>query len=633
MATYWIDPHTTTNGTGTFASPWSLGMSTRTTFQNNDEVRLKGVALTDLLTATEYTATYTSYYQLTITAGGSLGADFSQFDIVYLPQADTFFRITSVSGNIISIVSSRMLPWYNTSTGQDNIIVRKVDRSTYGNGATSTVGYILNTNIVNDITISDCWIDETTRVTDGSVKTIFYSSTTSTSMSFFLNGNISTRSTSTGVVFNLQNTHLLPTQSTGGNMTVTIRGSNTTYNLGQISSNGTSGNLTIGTTTSPIDNCILNITHSNGYMLSGGLWYGTNLTLNITNTSLYYALDYSFGSSYNSLSNMSGATITFGDIINHSYVNHPSLFAQRGTQEELITVNYNGTVDVYPNTILPCFIVGTGNIEINFGAGFSYLRNRRTTTQTSVTRAIGNMSVSGWFFGNRLMWPNIPTPPIGWTVTNNDIDQGTMVAASSLFNSGERKRPFVVYIETPITFTSTSPAAVTEDVNFLCYSRDGDMLKEVLGIGGTGFRAGTSATSFPAVTRDATTFRTTGPSLRSLLTTRNASYWFVSPNGATIPTVIKNILIPVVDGTTYTVTGYIRTGQAGYVNGDCSVSVYLQGIELDSQIITTACINSWEQFQLTFTPSKTGEAYFVWEMYYSAGNSSYWLDDLEITSA
>lgn len=630
MATYWIDPHTTTNGTGTFASPWSYGTSTRTTFSSGDEVRIKGVALTDLLTATEYTATYTSYYQLTITAGGNLGADFSQFDIVYLPQADTFFRITGISSNVISISSNTMLPWFNTSSGQTSITVRRVDTSTYGVGATSTSGFILNTNTVDNITVSDCWINETTRVTDGSVKSIFYGSSTSSTFNFFPNGSLSTRPSSTGVVFNLQNTCFLPNRSSG-NMILNTRDSNTTYNIGQISSNGSSGNIILGTTTVPFDNITLNITHMNGYMLSSGLWYGRNLTLNITNTSLFYALDYSFGTSYNSIANVHGATITLETIISHSFVSHTSLFAQRGTQDETITLNYNGIVDVYSNTTLGSFMTATGNVVMNFGEGFSYRRNRRATTQTSVTRALGDINASGWFFGNRLSWPEIPTAPSGWTVSSGDISQTTIFGTTSLFNSGEKKRPFTVYLETPVSFTSASPSAITSGVNLLCYSRDGNMIKEVLGINGSGYRAGTSAASFPVVTRDASTFRTSGPSLRALLTTLNSAYWFETADGLS-PRAIKNIMIPVTSGTSYTITGYIRTNQAGYANGDCTVYAYLQGVELDSQSMTTSCINSWEQFELTFTASKTGEAYLAWEMFYSAGNSSYWLDDLEIVT-
>jgi hypothetical protein len=414
-------------------------------------------------------------------------------------------------------------------------------------------------------------------------------------------------------------------------MILNTRGSNITYNIGQISSTGTSGNMILGTTTVPFENTTLNITRINGYMLSSGLWYGRNLTLNITNTSLYYALDYSFGTSYNSIANVHGATITLETIISHSFVSYNSLFAQRGTQDETITLNYNGIVDVYTNATLASFMTTTGNVVMNFGAGFSYQRNRRATTQTSVTRALGDINSSGWFFGNRLSWSEIPTAPSGWTVSNSDIVQSTIVAATSLFNSGEKKRPFTVYLETPVSFASTSPGGVTSGVNLLCYSRDGNMVKEVLGINGSGYRAGTTAASFPVVTRDASTFRTSGPSLRALLTTLNSAYWFETTDGLS-PRAIKNIMIPVTGGASYTITGYIRTDQAGYANGDCIVYAYLQGVELDSQTMTTSCINSWEQFELTFTASKTGEAYLAWEMFYSAGNSSYWLDDLEIAT-
>ena len=62
MAIYWLDPHiSTTGGTGTFASPYSIASATRAAFSPGDELRVKSVLLTNLLTATVYTATATDY--------------------------------------------------------------------------------------------------------------------------------------------------------------------------------------------------------------------------------------------------------------------------------------------------------------------------------------------------------------------------------------------------------------------------------------------------------------------------------------------------------------------------------------------------------------------------------------------
>ena len=631
MAVYWIDPHTTTNGTGTFASPWAYGTITRTTFVSDDEVRIVGVALTSLLTATTYTATYTDQRTLTITAGGSLGADFAAFNIVYLPDVDAFFKITSVSTNNITVGGNATLPWYNSSTGQTNITVRRVDTGTYGVSATGTVGYILNNNTVNNITVTDGWTDETTRVTDGTVKTLFHTSSTTAAINHYPSGNISTLPTATGVTFDLANTHILPGNSTSGSPIFNVRHANCTMDIGQVQSSGTSSILVIGNTTYPLENLTLTFNHLNGYAITSGLWYGRNLDLTVNNLSVYY-FDYSFSTSYNALSKVYGAEITFGKILSFTKVTYDALFAQRVGNPNTVTLNFNDVVDMYGNlTLTELAIISGTNLVMNFGGGFEYRRNRRATLQTSVSRIYGNVNTAAAFMeGNRYVIPDLVTAPTGWSVTSNDIAISSIVNSTSTYNSAELKRPFVFQIETPITLTSTSPNAITQEVNLLCYSRDGAMLKEVLGvISPSGYSATTTAASFPIVTKDTTTIRTTGPSLRSLLTTRNTTYW---THSSTLPRSIKNITIPILDGNSYTITGYIRTDQAGYTNGDCIIGAYFENAELDSQSMTTSCINNWEQFTLTFTATKTGEAYLAWEMYYSAGNSSYWLDDLEIAS-
>jgi hypothetical protein len=42
MATYYLNPYTATNGTGTFASPWSASSTTRTGLASGDEIRILG---------------------------------------------------------------------------------------------------------------------------------------------------------------------------------------------------------------------------------------------------------------------------------------------------------------------------------------------------------------------------------------------------------------------------------------------------------------------------------------------------------------------------------------------------------------------------------------------------------------
>jgi hypothetical protein len=160
MAIYYINPHTTTNGTGTFASPWSLSSTTRTGLAAGDEIRIFGVALTSLLTATSYTATWSAPHSLTITAGGGLGADWAIGDVCYIPDFDTFFVLSAKSGNIIGGSSGNSLPIFNTSVA--SVTIRRVNTTTYPAGSTGTQTVL--SDVLNNITISDCWTAATTRV-------------------------------------------------------------------------------------------------------------------------------------------------------------------------------------------------------------------------------------------------------------------------------------------------------------------------------------------------------------------------------------------------------------------------------------------------------------------------------------
>ena len=129
--------------------------------------------------------------------------------------------------------------------------------------------------------------------------------------------------------------------------------------------------------------------------------------------------------------------------------------------------------------------------------------------------------------------------------------------------------------------------------------------------------------SIPKVQLDAAVYRTAGPSLQAALTTMSSNFsgrW-----------TRKTIKLPVTSGQSYTVTGWIRSNDTAFADGDCVMKVMLNATQLASQSMTTAARNAWEQFTLTFTAPYTGEAALVWQMRWYLGNKSMWLDDLTIT--
>lgn len=615
MAIYYIDPHTTTNGTGTWASPWSLSFSSVRGLSSGDEIRIKGVALTSLLTATSYTATYASYNTLTITAGGGLGADFAAGTFVYLPTYDVFAKVISVATNTLTFSSTAILPWYNTSSGQTAITVRKVNTATYPAGS-STTGTYIATDTVNNITVSDCWTSETTRVTDGSVKTLIYSSSTSTTLSHYLN--LGTPSAYvTGNSYALGNTHLLGCSGAAiSSANIRSYSSNTTITLKQLYSVGTASVLHLGGAYK-VKNVTIAITDLGTYTgINPGVFVADNVTISITRMSSYNSENF-FGNSSTAWAGASNVTLNIGDTVGYnnglsSVVNSSPISCQS------IQLNLNGMVDVYTAPTLQYINRSAGGpVEISFGSSFVYYSNRRVSTLTTV-------STNSVFVASSQMDCYVPTSvkPSSWSfpaTLYNIIANSVPANFAPLFKNKEK--PLVVSVPTSTVASGISTYAGS--CNLLVQPRDNTDPSEVL-IGFNYSAGGVGVASFPVVSTDASTYKTTSPSLKCLLTTYVASLF-------TNTKPVKTIKIPVTASTSYTVSGYIRSDDTAYANGDCVMSIMKDGTTIASQNMTTACINAWEQFTLTFTPSVTCEVDLVWETGFSNGAKSIWLSDLTIT--
>lgn len=623
MAVYYIDPHTTTNGTGTFASPWSLASSSRTGLASGDEIRILGVALTDLLTATTYAADITDNRSITITSGGSLGADFSANDIVYFPDKDTFGRVVSVSTNQIffsSTSSQYALPWDDTSSGQTGVTVRRVDRTAYPASSTSaTITLINDATVYSNLTISDCWTDAVTRVTDGTVKTLIYCSTTSATFNILVCNSVT--KSSSGNVLNLQNTHAVGAQSTGiSPLNVTFSYSNSILNINQIFAPGSSS-IMVGTTSTPVENAEINITTFNcGACFS--MVIGNSNSINVDSLILRNDCGNCLNSVSTAIAYADNLSATFQKITSYS-----ASFLFLFSVAKRITLHIESIVDSYSNiTSMTSLLSGIGKVSISYGSTFNLYANKRASTITSSPVGVivdGPTDV----FNSKSYAPAL-TLPTGWSTPSTKYNIRNYISdttGTSYFTDSQSfsKSPAICELSLAENSGLSVLPSISLNQNLLITFRNGDDPIEILGTGSQYLSPGDSQS--PVITTDSSTYQSTSPSLKASLNTYLDAMWSNEAKA------IKNIKIPVTSGVSYTVTGYVRTDDSAYVNGDCVVSVFFNDTELDTQSMTTACINAWEQFTLTFTASETGEAYLAWEMLFANGSKSIWLSDLSIS--
>lgn len=634
MAIYYLNPYTTTNGTGTFASPWSASSATRTGLTNGDEIRILGNT-NPLFFSTEYTASRNSDSAMTIASGGGLGADWAVGNYGYIVEDDTFFIVTSISSNNITVGSTNSVPllWSNTVNSITNTrTIRRVD--TANNGASSTVTAItIGTAGFSNVVVSDAWANSTVRVTDGTVKSLFRTTAGSGAFHFESSAPISSGSNN---FFFLDNSYVLQANSTSGsNITISCRGRDSVYNVAQFAMNGSFTNpITMGGATFPTKNTTVDIKTFGSYYGILTFNYGDSNTINIKN--MYsYIFDSLFGAIGGPYPQSSNTTFNFDNITTVTWGG--GWISLGGSPAPKTTVNIANTVDSIPTTT-PSYALfgGGGDVSINLSPEATVYRNRRASTGPTTLTA-------RYISGGSIIGPKIPVytenllPTISATSNVATFTSTTLVLQNSQTNSiyppMDLKKPNVINIEYPSVSSSANNSQQTIPVNILMTYRDGSREPiEILGIDTKiGYNSSATSTNFANVFRDSTTFRTTGPSLRSLLTTRTAAFWAPTGNANELKSSsYKNIKIPIVSGLNHTITGYVRSSYSLATTNDVIMSVIYNNNVLASQSMTSAMYNSWEEFTLSFTATQTGEAYLVWEMYYPTGNMSYWLDDLSI---
>lgn len=631
MAFYYLDPHTqSTSGTGTWASPFSAAVATRTGVVAGDEIRIRGVPLTSLLTATTYLGTWSAVNGITLTSGS--GLDFAGGDIAYFPQFGTFWKILSSTATSLSAYTNNWVPIHNTALTAGTLQIRRVDTTTYPPSlfAANTI-YYLGQAAVNNVRVTDCWTADGTRVTDGSVKSLFNSAGTGFGTTVYLD--TSDTLGRVGWTVDIPNTHIMHNinSTSGSTLAPYILTSNSSITVGQLWCNYSGGGLNIGTNACYVHKTRANVEHMSLALVNQA--YGSNLTVTTSNLS---ALSMETISSLNATY---GRDITFN--IGQVTTRDAGTTIVKFQQSNSHTFNFTANVDIWQNAAPSMLTSGAGYGSATFPANFSVKYNKRATTLTNITSQYGygsGDSQAAGIFGNVLNIPTVPMPT-GMTRTYPMFHQYAYTNSTSI--SKPNVIPDVTYLNVPISGMANNATngnwgqGLTFGRNIVVVSADGQDPVEICSVFGNAYTIASQANGcaqFPLVYRDTAFYRTSSPSLKSILTTRTAAMWNTySGSPDKVSKSAKSIKIPVTASTPVTVSGYIYCNDAAYANGDCVVSLIDTGVQQASQSMTTACINNWSQFTMSYTPTQTGEATFLWTMYYANGGKSYWLDDLTIT--
>lgn len=609
MAVYYINPHTPTNGTGTWASPFSLASTVRTaSFVSGDELRVVGAYKTDLFTATSYTATITDNYRITVTAGGALGADFATGDIVYIENYNTLFSISSSSSNTLtsSAGSNSMLPMLSTANVGTSITIRKVNRTAYP-GINATSAYFFNNNLsLSNITISDNWVAEDTRITDNTALTLIY--TTQTSLSLLVNNASIFNSNWT---INLDNSHI----TTLGSATLRIffRLSYSTINIYGMYSNfafGGSGIFFNVESTGISSNNTVTVQHATSSLCtqSGGV----NNTFNSINSYLNSA---SYLLTTSGIAD--GCVFTYTNVLlrnNSSYIVPSSNI----TYDVDWSLNLLGDFDHYPTSALAAIVnMNTASFRsLTLGPDFKVYSNRRTSMVTTsqylidVTQSTTNTTLTD-------ITINSTSFPGTYTISKYRLGINASVGDSRFYN----KKLRVLLDDDNYLGGNTNYSAGDRLLIF----KNGTPPHELLVSRNHGnFGNGQSGTSsLVKVSTDDVFYKNTSPSLKAYLESYSSIRW---PDAAYCA---KTILVPCTQAQSVTISGYMYSNISSILSTDVTMQIVLDE-ELVTQQSVPASFNTWQQFSITFTPTKTAEYVLVWKMHFP-NSGTIWLSDLTIT--
>lgn len=574
MAIIWYDPLALNQGTGTYASPYQFSYTGALNLQDGDEIRLKAVDL-----ASEY---FTAELPATITASR---ADASGTFYITDPSfyfsvgqmgitSDGYlFSVDSIGTNYIRTSALHTMGITQSTLEAGTTTVRALGIYLPALGTSMHFPHITST-ITGNVTVTDGWIDETTRVTDGSAITVIGNRTTGTSY-FYLGF--------PGVVFDLPNTHIVCYDS--GSMMIYLN-NNTEITAKQICL-GASGSFRKVNNIKGLDSTVT-VSHMGSYSLFDGLGSYPDaipgkITLNVTDcAAAKYHYIYRAGCDFE---------YNVKDILLENLLNN-YLFFNSNQEMNSVKISMTGTYRYLSNYPTISLVNGTDcRYDISLGANFSVFYNK-TTSLTSLT-GFYNL-LSPLLYGNapRVLYSGF------YTLTNNSsvsipTNDTYVLAYSGSFNTSTAKKgmPITVYKGVPSTL---SLYATSVNGDFLVHYTDGVTKRYI-----PNYAADSTfpTDEFLVAQEDLVTFYSKSPSISYSLNTFNAN-WFKPLFNYSLVQVPLNA-----DGVTqYTISGWVKCSNTNVTEVKL-VLIYDDDKKLETIVDIDAARLDWTQFNLSVTPT------------------------------
>lgn len=606
MSILWYDFSASSNGSGTYASPYNGASAVSfASLGSGDEVRIKShsiASLTDFTFTGSYSITSsTSFAPYVDVADASL---FTVGDIIMVDSDKTCFRIdsldTSSTPNKIKM-DTDFHKWPATMVwGVTNATFRRIDPAYYS--ISKAHCYLGNSNAPSAaITISDGWHSETARVSDQSYITLVADYQAGTAgANFYIN------SAGDGTTLNLQNTCFIADKGTASaNLYLQNNADNLTTTLhqywgakyGGIKLNNTDGqNLTMNYFSSFY-----------GPASSGGI-YGNNQTVTINNyrpTQTYYDNRSGGDNITLKIKNLSAHSLT-GSVWDYSYKSGHYV--------------YDGSWKVGSNNNAPNFFQfgGTADFTSNFSLTTNNYGGNTPNSITTLPLIIDEQYI------NKTRVERIVSP-----VTNNS---GLTITLPAKFSpavqsnkewadrTGHKANVHDFYYVYDSSLVQKGATSVPELAS--SYIRDINVANseyEVLGSSTITESHGIK------ITKDTSFYKTTSPSLKCNLPTYSSTYSNME--------FVKVIDIPVNgnNSTEFTVTGWVKSDSGMFATDKLKARVvYDDKVAVTQNINITNAEAGWVQFSLAFTPNDKQIAQFQLRMHPQAGAKSVWLSDVAV---
>jgi hypothetical protein len=677
MAIKWKDHFISTSGaTGTYADPY--GWNENGTWVDGDVCRVKARTISSILESGTDTVKITNGNQRNqLTVVGTQNLTYSLYDVLYFPDYGTFWKInSSVSGGVLTGASNNYIPVPVRATqyvsGTDyEFTVQKVDMTIFsGPSNSSNILYIGAGSRNYYIPTTDGWTSETAQTTDGTAVSICNSQTTGNGTTYLNSGGATseyasssglypTGSTENYTELDCPNTIILATNNSSSTANLNTYGLPLkTLKLRQLWLGGSLSSSPYFC--APYENINIDITNLIMYnplnffrytLKNDQLWNNDSsfTTDRITLTANFdYVYSYQNGPingerGYYLNGRNNNANITVGELwtrfcpaklftisnchnltIDQGPVHHQS--SSGGCQELYLAYDITGTVSItYTN-----FKVEDGN------------NNNNTTVNWHGTMEEGSSYSLTKPSGHEMALTSDFPLPTGFTATNSTLrpyafnyQTTTRYLNISTQNLREASQPYVVKV--PIA----RPTTLSSDYRFPTQNNDHATIYEFTD---TPIMITPQAASlqtaynrqaryFPYLVPDTGTVRTTGKSLKWQLDNYASSYHTQAPKGDPNRShSMYPIYIPVLSGTSYTFTGYLRTNRSTMATGDAWFDIFnSDGAFISRTEFTSSAYNAWEAVSVTFSAAQDGFARCAFKAIWNGSNQNYWIDDVEVS--